>query len=155
MEALFPTNWLGLPKPSIAKLFKALGYFVDTISKMASLQIADEWNEQGQAIHYQKLLPEDFTTAATTLTDSFVAFLSKLYQSFTVDSADAIEEIIDELADGDTMDLMQSLAYFADSICKMATMQIPIAWDENGKAIEYLSLVSDNGGGSIFSKAAT
>lgn len=44
----------------VRTLIKTLGNFVDTISKMANLSIADQWDEHGKPIHFRKIEDKEF-----------------------------------------------------------------------------------------------
>ena len=45
---------------------------------MASLQVADQWDKNGNPIHYLKLEPNKFNEAADNLTGAFTTFISEL-----------------------------------------------------------------------------
>lgn len=45
---------------------------------MASLQVADQWDKNGNPIHYLKLEPNKFNEAADNLTWAFTTFISEL-----------------------------------------------------------------------------
>jgi len=76
-------RWKAAPKiamigTALRPLMTSLSQFVDVIQKMASLKIADEWDQNGKPTHYLKLEPDAFGQAASNLTTSFSTFLSEL-----------------------------------------------------------------------------
>ena len=76
-------RWKAAPKIvaiglALHPIISSISQFVDVIQKMASMQIADQWDKNGNPIHYLKLSPSKFKDAAKNLTDAFSTFLKDL-----------------------------------------------------------------------------
>lgn len=68
---------------SIQPVISSISQFVDVIQKMASMKIADEWDENGKPTHYMRLNPELFKNAAVNLSKAFSVFVTELGKAFT------------------------------------------------------------------------
>jgi len=77
LKTLFPRN--KKRSGGIGNVIRALSDFVDVIQKMASLNVPDKWDKDGNPISYRKLDPEnDFKKAAINLSSAFSTFLTEL-----------------------------------------------------------------------------
>jgi len=76
-------RWKAAPKIAaiglaLRPVISAISQFVDVIQKMASMQVADQWDKNGNPIHYLKLEPNKFKEAAENLVGAFSTFLTDL-----------------------------------------------------------------------------
>lgn len=117
-------------KASVGDLLNVLGKFVGVIQQMANLKLP-VYDENGNITGYDSYNQNAFTTAATNIASGFTAFISAL--SGIQNSGD-IEDIIDDIADGDTLKLIKCLGSFVDIIKSMADMKYVERY-ENGKPI--------------------
>ena len=150
-------RWKAAPKIAAIRLalrplISALSQFVDVVQKMASLQIADQWDKNGNPIHYLKLTPSKFKDAAKNLTDAFSTFLKDLsdgLKGFDISSMAIIQLLfprqsgLSKLLTGEKPGIglvIKTLSDFIDVIQKMASMSVPDKWDKDGKPISYKKL---------------
>lgn len=143
----------GIVARSIKPVIEAISDFVDVVQKMATLQIADQWDPKtGKPTHYLQLSPEKFKEAAKNLTASFSTFLtdlSKGLKGFDISSMDIIKLLfprqsgLSKLLAGEKPGIglvIKTLSDFVDVIHKMASMSVPDQWDKDGKPISYKKL---------------
>jgi len=98
------------------------------------------YDAKGKPI-YKPLKPEDFTKAAVNLSVSFATFLKLLNGAFVSGpNAAKMYVVIKALTKGGVVELMKGLSLFVDAVMKLATMQIPVQWDKNGRPIQYKHL---------------
>ena len=65
-------------QPGIGSVIIALSGFMDILIKMANSLVPDEWDKDGNPIHFRKIEKEEWIQAAITTTDCFITFLSRL-----------------------------------------------------------------------------
>ena len=135
---------------TIRPIFTTLSMFVDLISKMAKLQIADEWDANGKPIHYTKITAEDFNTAADTLVASFTSFVNKLSTGFKdIIGSLMFKFVINTLFPAKKNKsgigtVIRTISDFIDVIFKMKSGKVPIQWDGNGKPIAFVQLADED-----------
>ena len=150
-------RWKAAPKIAaiglaLRPVISAISQFVDVVQKMASLQVADKWDKNGNPIHYLKLEPSKFKEAAENLTGAFSTFLtdlSKGLKGFDEDSMDIIQSLfprqsgISKFFTGEKPSIgvvIRTLSDFVDVIQKMASMSVPDKWNKDGNPISYRKL---------------
>ena len=160
-------RWKAAPKIAaiglaLRPLISAISQFVDVVQKMASMQIADQWDKNGNPIHYLKLSPQKFKEAAKNLTEAFSTFLTDLsngLKGFDVTSLAIMQLLfprqsgISKFFTGEKPSIgivIRTLSDFIDVIYKMASLNVPNQWDKNGNPISYRQLDPEND----FKKAA-
>ena len=160
-------RWKAAPKIAaiglaLRPVISAISQFVDIVQKMASLQVADQWDKNGNPIHYLKLEPNKFKEAAENLTGAFSTFLTDLsggLKGFDIESLAIMQLLfprqsgISKFFTGEKPSIgvvIRALSDFVDVIQKMASMSVPDKWDKNGNPISYLKLDPEND----FKKAA-
>lgn len=145
-------RWKAAPKIaaiglSIRPLISTISQFVDVIQKMASMQVADQWDKNGNPIHYLKLEPSKFKEAAKNLTDAFTTFINNLTSGLdTLTNLDSTKKILKTLfprnkkRSGGIGNVIRALSDFVDVIQKIASMSVPDKWDKDGNPISYRKL---------------
>lgn len=145
-------RWQAAPKIAaiglaLRPVISAISQFVDVIQKMASLQIADQWDKNGNPIHYLKLEPNKFNEAADNLTGAFTTFINKLTSGLdSLTNLDDTKKILKTLfprnkkRSGGIGNVIRALSDFVDVIQKMASMSVPDKWDKYGNPISYRKL---------------
>ena len=150
-------RWKAAPKIAaiglaLRPVISAISQFVDVVQKMASMQIADQWDKNGNPIHYLKLTPSKFKDAAKNLTDAFSTFLKDLsdgLKGFDATSLAIIQLLfprqsgISKFFTGEKPGIglvIKTLSDFIYVIQKMASMSVPDKWDKYGKPISYKKL---------------
>lgn len=111
-------------KPGIGSVIHMLGDFIDIIQKMASLSVPDKWDENGKPIGYKQLTAEQFGVAATTLSDAFGNFISKLgegLKSVGLKSAIALEVL-----SGPLSDLLPGISSIMNPIMQIAAGKLQV-----------------------------
>ena len=150
-------RWKAAPKIaaiglSIRPVISAISQFVDVVQKMASMQVADQWDKNGNPIHYLKLEPNKFKEAAENLAGAFSTFLTDLsngLKGFDIASLAVIQLLfprqsgISKFFTGEKPSIgmvIRVLSDFIDVIHKMASLSVPDQWDKNGNPISYQKL---------------
>lgn len=120
----------------------ALAGIATTIANIAKLQIADEWNEKGQPIHYTKLTEKDFIDAgnsAKRIATDLIDVVANLNTSnYIKDKIEDAEDVFKSL-----QPVVNSLSSMAETISKLAKMQIADEWNSEGKPIHFKKITSD------------
>lgn len=168
MNLLFPPKKQGLfgfltgGRSGIGDIIPVISQFVDVIVKMASMTVPTEWNDQGVPIKYRRIQNDEFTQAATTVTDAFTQFLTKLSDGMQqISNASYIKYIIEQLFPTPKTvrsgflglsrkqveqpgigTVITAISAFVDILVKMATSMIPDEWDENGNPTHYREIKS-------------
>lgn len=137
---------------SVSDLLNVLGKFINVIEKMANLKFVDYYKDDGTPV-YKTYDNGVFLDAAKTLTTGFFTFLNELYDKFK-NSHGQIESIIDDIADGDTMDLMKCLSSFVDAIDKMANLKFVDHYKDDGTPV-YKAYGEGDDANQLFIKAAS
>ena len=105
------------------------------IKDIATMQIADRWNSEGKAIHYVKLQRGDFKEAAGAIGDIITCLVKALSRSDVSLYAHKAGYVTKQV-----LPISQLISDMADGIIKLASGQIPIEWDKEGKAIKFRKL---------------
>ena len=134
------------------QIANVIGRIGDSIYKIASLQIPNQWDENGNPIHYRQLKARDFDLAAentgkvlTTMAQALVDVYNKLESDGLINNWLEAQLTGDELGPiGKVLNVSNQIATVVgnvgESIGNMAKMQIPIEWDEHGKPIKFRTL---------------
>ena len=145
-------RWKAAPKIAaiglaLRPVISAISQFVDVVQKMASMQVADQWDKNGNPIHYLKLEPSKFKEAAENLTGVFTSFINNLTSGLdTLTNLDSTKKILKTLfprnkkRSGGIGNVIRALSDFVDVIQKMSSMSVPDKWDKDGNPISYRKL---------------
>ena len=105
------------------------------IKDMATMQIADRWNEDGKPIHYIKLTRSDFRQAAQSVGDIITCLISALKEQ-SMSGAFKVGSIIEDM-----LPMSELISGMADGIVKLASGQVADQWDEKtGKPIHFTKI---------------
>lgn len=122
LKTLFPRN--KKRSGGIGNVIRALSDFVDVIQKMASLNVPDKWDKDGNPIHYKKLENKDFINAAITLSLAFGIFVATLGTQFGTIDKNARKAI--KKLSGPLQKLMTGITDFINPIMQLAAGHIQI-----------------------------
>lgn len=129
-------------KDSIGPVMDAVAKFTDAVVKLSTLQVADEWNDNGTPIHFKQLQDSDFTSAGTAISDSFGKFINTLSESFRKyddDMEDALDAIAETIGP-----VMEAVGKWTDSILKLSTGIVSYEeTDASGKTIKKVLKLTD------------
>lgn len=104
------------------------------IKDIAVMQIADDWDEKGHAIHYKHLTSTDFKNAGISVAKIVTGIVDGL-KGVKLDTVETTAEIINAM-----MPINELISGMADGIIKIAAGQIPV-YEADGKTIkEYKHL---------------
>lgn len=106
--------------------------YVDVIIKAGTGTYQMGTDENGKP-EYEHLEPDDFRSAATAVTDSFMEFVKALGDGLGKLSWAQTYAI--EALDDNMKPIMEAVGTFVDAIIKVATMNIIVGYDEKGKPI--------------------
>lgn len=128
------------------KVFKKLRPVVRTLSGMAkviadlaSRQIADRWDKNGNPVHYRELNDADFKRANKAVSD----IMTNVIKAITDDK---LQKILDNAKKKHAkilkkyFDAFGNIDKIVDPVCKLATLQIPIEWNALGHPRKYRKL---------------
>lgn len=109
---------------SIQPVISSISQFVDVVQKMASLQVADQWDKNGNPIHYLKLEPNKFNEAADNLTGAFTTFISELGKG--LEDVSIKSTIVLKLLGGDISGVLQGIGAAFNPIIQIATGKMQV-----------------------------
>ena len=117
------------------------------ISKIAVLQIPDQWDEKtGKPIHYKELTTQNFKDAGQSIADILTTVINALDENKDKIDTNKVEEILKL-----TKPISEFISNTAEGIIALASGQIATNWDpKTGKPIYFKELTSDD-----YIKAAT
>ena len=99
-------------------IMTAVGMFVDSIIKTATMTIVTGYDENGKPI-YERIDPDEFNNAGDVIVTQFSNFVEKLGDNFSRMKPSTVEAIED--LDDNMVPIMNSVSAFVDSIMKLAT----------------------------------
>ena len=100
-------------------IMTAVGMFVDSIIKTATMTIVTGYDENGKPI-YERIDPDEFNNAGDVIVTQFSNFVEKLGDNFSRMKPSTVEAIED--LDDNMVPIMNSVSAFVDSIMKLATL---------------------------------
>ena len=121
-------------KKTMKPVMDAVAKFVDTVIKVATMQIVTGYDEKDHPI-YEQIDVAKFTEAAVSVSLNFGIFLIALAEgmkSLDYRTVDAMNSIRKSIAP-----VMKGVSSFVDAIVKLASAQIPDNWDSEGKPIHF------------------
>ena len=123
----------------IEEIVDPIGKIIDMVVNLASLQIPEEWDEEGKIIKFRHLNNDDFTKASTgieTILTGFCGAIEKIGTKAIEDAADRVEDIFDDI-----QECVDPIAGIVDMVLNLAQNgRIADQWDEEGKAIHWREL---------------
>lgn len=152
-------SWFG--GDSLADIMNKLKPMGELISSMAvglqqyaKLQIATDWNKNGQPISFREMKEEDFISATKNIGTVIMAMASIVKASWAggdVDlfgrkfhigtgikeymDADEFKKVVESMCPIGTL-----ISSIAEGIQSYAELKMPVSWDSNGKPNAYLKL---------------
>ena len=125
----------------LEEIISPIADMVDVVVKMASMQIADKWDDKGKAIHFTTLDDEMINAATENVKNITKGFITSIcgfgedFWEYVEDAADAAEDAFDELEE-----IVDPIKTIVDMTVNIAKQQIPTEWDSEGKPIKYTTL---------------
>lgn len=128
-----------------------IGEMAETLQDIASLRIPLEFNADGKAIKYKRMEKEDFISACDSA-GAIITFFAKLFTDKTIDAPDGskIQNPVAKILDEGTSiswfakrrfariaDIVGYVGEMATVLQKIASMNMPIEWDKDGKVTKY------------------
>ena len=138
-----------------ASMGNMLSLIAKGVGDVASLQVADEWNDEGKPIHYRHLTKTDFDAAAEnteTIITTLGAALATTYEKHQ-DLFKTSLTFVDGKLQGDTpiirvinagQQLGQMVSSIAGGVQDIANLRMPTKWDKDGNAIEWREMTSQD-----------
>ena len=121
---------------SLQPVILGLAGMAEIVSKLATLQIADEWNSDGNPVHFRKITEDEINKAsmnAAELASSIIGcFGSEEIRKMVKKMDEDDNEVISGL-----FSAVSNISTVADIVAKLATLMVPNKWDDNGKPIGY------------------
>ena len=129
----------------IKTIFESIGNIssvAETVLKMASLQVPDEWNKDGVPIHYVKVNPNDITDAQTNVMTIMKSLIDAIaYPSTKMELARLSKDTMELL--GTVFDSAGKIGAMVDLVVKLAAGSFPVEIDErSGRVKKYGSFTS-------------
>ena len=121
-------------------IMTAVGMFVDSIIKTATMTIVTGYDENGKPI-YERIDPDEFNNAGDVIVTQFSNFVEKLGDNFSRMKPSTVEAIED--LDDNMVPIMNSVSAFVDSIMKLATGVYIMGKTKDGTEI-YGKVTSDD-----------
>jgi hypothetical protein len=139
---------------SASGLTKLLGDTFEGINKYAKLQYASKWNSDGKAIEYTKIKSEDIKNAGenvavviTTLASAISAAYDNNKDLFDTPASGIFgltgQTKFDRISKSFTA-ITKLVSDISTGVCSIATLQYPIEWNKDGKAIKYTKMTSND-----------
>ena len=128
----------------------AIGAIASVVQQIASLNIPTEFDKDGKATAFQKMTPEDFVEASkniarmvSTLLLGLTEYKSEEFGGKTV--AEAIEDLsIKAIAKMAILfDVIGKISNLVTLVQMMAQMNVPTAWDKDGKPTAFRALTAE------------
>ena len=135
-KLLWDAMWK-LAKLNVITLF--LSGMAMTLSKIAKLEIADKWNNDGKPIHFTPLTKDDFQKAA----DNVRLVATEICN--IVRNLDIPDINWDDMFGLVKINIVTCyLSGMAMTVSKIARLQIPDAWNKDGKPISFTKLTTQD-----------
>ena len=110
------------------------------IKDMATMQIADKWDDKGKPIHYTKLKQTDFTEAGEAVAKIISCFITELSKNSNIFEADLIGDVIESM-----LPVSELISGMSEGITNLASGLVADQWDpKTGKPIHYKKITSDD-----------
>ena len=128
----------------------AIGAIASVVQQIASLNIPTEFDKDGKATAFQRMTPEDFVEASknialivSTLLLGLTEYKSEELGGKTV--AEAIEDLsIKAIAKMTILfDVIGKISNLVTLVQMMAQMNVPTAWDKDGKPTAFRALTAE------------
>ena len=128
---------------------KLVATFAEAINTYAKGGIPDQWNKDGKPIHFRQITPVDIMMMNWNIRKLMTATAESIGMVYYTDWKDGHGSKVNSLFDDKdgkapmkkALDAMKNLGGFvkdiSDGIIKLASGQIAIAWDKDGKAIKF------------------
>lgn len=121
------------------------------VQSIAELKVPTSWDKDGNIKDYRQLTNQDFTDATTNTSTLLTTMANAFVVAYKGDNEHSgLKELI-ENEDNPINKIVQFgiesgniISGVAESVGAMAKMQIPIAWDKNGKPIGYRQLAEQD-----------
>lgn len=121
------------------------------VESIAELKVPTSWDKDGNIKDYRQLTTQDFTDATTNTSTLLTTMANAFVVAYKGDNEHSgLKELI-ENEDNPINKIVQFgiesgniISGVAESVGAMAKMQIPIAWDKNGKPIGYRQLAEQD-----------
>ena len=111
------------------------------ISKIAGMQIPDQWDEKGNPIHYVQLEQQDLIDAGDAVGEIVTCLAQKLIDLYNKpENKELFEDDVLKNVIESVKPVSELVANMAEGLVKIASSQIPDQWDKDGKAIHYIQL---------------
>ena len=115
-----------------------IGNMAEGVVKLASGQVATNWNKDGKAIEYTRLTKEDYIAAGEAIEDILIgqvctiATIVKKYPEYFGEDSDWFKQIVESVSSTGSL-----ISNIADSIIKVGQGLVATKWDKDGKPIWY------------------
>jgi hypothetical protein len=138
-----------------ASMGNMLSLIAKGVGDIASLQVADDWNDEGKPIHYRHLTEADFKTAADN-TSLIVKTLGVALSTTYNENPDLFASeftFVDGKLQGDTpairvinagQQMGQMISSIAGGVQDIANLRLATKWDKDGNAIEWREMTSQD-----------
>ena len=115
------------------------------ISKIAGLQIPTKWDPKtGAAIDYERLSEDDLEKAGESVGTIVSTLITSLKQTYN-DNKELFDDDIMKNVIESVQPISDLIANMADGLIKLASGQVPIAWDpKTGVAIKYEKITAED-----------
>ncbi len=119
------------------KVSEMISNIATGVKDIAVLQIPNQWDDKGHPIHYVKVTSSDFYDAGKSIENILTTVIS------AVASLDINTDDVSNKMDA-ILPVSEFIGNMAEGIVKLASGQIAINWNKDGKAIEYRQLTKDD-----------
>ena len=140
------------------KMVKFMGRMAETLTDISSLKVPIAYDEEGKPLGYAKMTAEDFNSAAVNsvaMTKIFTAiFGDKEFVVKTSESSITVKPITEAELNNITNKTKRKfrqlnkivgfIGNMTETVLKVASMSNPVAWDEEGKPIQFEKLSTDD-----------
>lgn len=148
ISLLFATTSMLMLVPIVA----CIGSMADTLQHIASLNIPIEFDNKGKPIKFRSMDSGDFETAAMNA-GSIISFFAAVFsdKDTTLPNGVTVRGVLGDLEGvkyrhvwkmRHLRKMVKSIGKMADTLQHIASLNIPIEFDKNGKAIKYRSMNS-------------
>lgn len=129
-------------KKTMGPLMQSVGTWVDVVLRLATMQIADKWDTNGNPIHYRKLFYREIGSAATVVKSTFSSFITALGNAFSSLKEETIDAM-DSLKDSMTP-IMDSVSSFVNAILAYSGGKVLDHFDKdkNGNQVPIYKVVT-------------
>jgi hypothetical protein len=121
---------------SLSGLGEFIGGIADSVIKLASNQVACDWNpETGAPIKYAQLESKVYTDAATTISTILTTMVEGIKQASAGTDLKEIEKAMEAFGEIGTL-----VAGIANGVIGIASLRVPDDWNEQGQPIHFVEL---------------